>query len=320
MKILHSNTLLPIKWLKQEIIACIPWSIFCTPTVLKRSIHIFRFALIVGILLSVPANSKADTVDTDLPFSVMGESMWGPGPAFLFQKTDFIGLEWDESISLPTSPIHIPGSSDPSMYFQLYGSTSGKVGLEYDFTLDSGSVDISYPVTSTIAFPGSAYPGETVSLSSSFINLNGKMETYSPQATAYVGLPFQLAANFQGIFTSPAYPGAFSSMNLIDPPIDIDETITFFDFRTGGVSIEADFGGFGSIKAKIPEINTEATLSSGKFSSSGSDDFITLGLDVDKVLTTFFGLPPLGGEFTYDPLSISPKTSEVLCGPERPLQ
>lgn len=298
MKILHRNKLIPIKRLKQEIIACIPRSLFCTPTVLKRSIHIFRFALIVGILMSVSANSKAVTVDMDLPFSVVGESMWGPGEAFTYQKTDFIGLEWDETISIPTTPMHIPFSV-PSTDFQLKGSTSGRVGLEYDFTLDSGSVDISYPVKSTIAFPGSANPGETVSLSSSFVNLNGKMETFSPQATAYVGLPFQLAAHLQEILTIPEIPNWEGSKNLIGP-INIDETYTFFDLSTGDASVEIDFlGGLGSIKANIPEINTEATLSSGKFSASGSDDFITLTLDVDQVLTTSFGLPPLGGTFAW---------------------
>ena len=125
MKILHRNKLFPIKRLKEEIIACIPRSLFCSPTVLKRSIHIFRFALIVGILMSVSANSKADTVDMDLPFWVEGESMWGPGPAFYFHETDFIGLEWDKSISI-----------GPIAGFGVNGSTSGKVGLEYDFTLD----------------------------------------------------------------------------------------------------------------------------------------------------------------------------------------
>lgn len=56
--------------------------------------------------MSVSANSKADTVDLDLPFSVVGESMWGPGPAFNYQKKDFIGFEWNETISTPS--IYIP--------------------------------------------------------------------------------------------------------------------------------------------------------------------------------------------------------------------
>ena len=296
MKTLYSNTLFPIKRHKQEIIACIPRSLFCTPTVLERSIRIFRFALIVGILMSVPANSKADTVDTDLPFSVVGQSMWSSGPAlFSFHETDFIGLEWNESFGVGPTYIFPIGN------FGLNASTSGKVGLEYDFTLSSGFVDISYPVTSTIAFPGSAYPGETVSLSSSFVNLdnlNGldsKMETLSPQATAKLELPLIFAADVDVI--NPFFP-----LN-IGP--SFDGTYEFFNLSTANASFEKDFWGFGSIKANIPVINTEATLSSGKFSASGSDDFITLTLDVDKVLTTSFGLPPLGGEFTYDPLSIS---------------
>lgn len=209
MKILHRNKLIPIKRLKQEIIACIPRSLFCTPTVLKRSIHIFRFALIVGILMSVSANSKAVTVDMDLPFLVEGESMWGPGEAFTYEKTGFFGLEWDEHMITPPIPIPLPPQYPDFGVFQLNGSTSGKVGLEYEFTLNSGSVDISYPVKSTIAFPGSAYPGETVSLSSSFVNLNGEMKTFSPQATAKLELPFKLAANAQGIITFPGLrPGS----------------------------------------------------------------------------------------------------------------
>jgi len=243
--------------------------------------------------MSVPANSKADTVETDLPFSVEGESMWGPGSAFYFQETDFIGLEWNESFGV--GPTYIFPIGD----FGLNASTSGKVGLEYDFTLSSGSVNIDYPVKSTIAFPGSAYPGETVSLSSSFVNLNGKMETLSPQATAKLELPLIFAADVDVI--NPFFP------LHIGP--SFDGTYTFFDLSTANASFSHDFGGFGSIEAKIPTINTEATLSGGKFSASGSDDFITLTLDVDNVVTSFFPtIPPLGGTLAWPE---PPKEPEV---------
>ncbi len=241
--------------------------------------------------MSVSANSKADTVDMDLPFWVEGESMWGPGPAFYFHETDFIGLEWDKSIGI-----------GPILGFELNGSTSGKVGLEYDFTLSSGSVNISYPVMSTIAFPGSAYPGETVSLSSSFVNLNGKMETLSPQATAKLELPLILAANAHGSIDPPFFnPIPFTLI----PSFNFDGTYTFFDLSTANASFYQDFGGYGSIEAKIPVINTEATLSNGKFSASGSDDFITLNLDVDKVATTLLGFPPLGGTLSLSKATLS---------------
>lgn len=237
----------------------------------------------VALIVSA-AIVEAGTIFSNLQFKVEEKSMWGTGAGFNFHKADFIGIQWDKTVSI-----------GPTLGFELNGNTSGKMGLEYDFSLSTGTVDINFPVETKISFPDQVRPSDTITLSSSFLNLSGAiMKTFSPQATAKMELPFKLAANANGSIDPPFLdPIPFTLI----PSIDLDKTYTFFNLGTGNTSFSKSFGAFGSIEAHIPVINTTGSLSGGKFSSEGSDDFINLSLDVDKVVSTLIPqVPPLGGE------------------------
>lgn len=248
--------------------------------------------------------AKASSITSDLNFTVAGKSIWGAGDAIFFRQKDFRGVEWDKTINF----------RDSLGILTLNGNTSGKIGLEYDFTLSSGSVNISYPVQSTLLYPEVTKLGKTIKLNSSFINLDGALlETFSPQATAKLELPFQVKANVGGnidLFGLDPIP-----FNLI-PSIDIDKTYTFFDLSTSNPTFSKDFGGFGGIEAHIPKIDTSGGLSGQILKSEGKDDFLELSLDVDKVASTLIPqLPSLErelligdvGSISYNLLDITAK-------------
>lgn len=231
--------------------------------------------------------AKASSISSDLNFAVEGKNMWGRGNALFFSEAAFNGLEWDKTIRF----------SDPLDFVTLNGNTSGKIGLEYEFTISSGAVNINYPVQSTLLYPEVVERSKTIKLNSSFVNRNGSLlETFSPQATAKLELPFKIKANVDGTVDPLLIdPIPFSLI----PNINIDETHTFFNLSTSNPRFEKDFAGFGKIEAHIPTVNTSGGLSGENLKSQGQDDFITLSLDVDKVASTLIPqLPQLEREFS----------------------
>jgi len=225
----------------------------------------------------------AGEVNTNLPFEVDGSSMWGPGSGFSFNESDFIGIEWDESISI-----------GPALGFELSGNTSGKIGLEYEFSIDSGTVDVAYPAAHQINHPDEAMPGDVVSvLATGSMPSAATMETRSPQATAKLELPFELSANASGSVDPPFIdPVPFT----LFPNVGVDATHTFFDISSTNPSFSVGFGDFGSVTASIPTVNTTANGSGGMITSMGTDTFFNVNLDLDEVVSTLIPqVPPLSG-------------------------
>jgi hypothetical protein len=230
--------------------------------------------------------AKAISITSDLDFAVEGKSMWSTGNSFFFRAADFKGLQWDETISY-RAPLDV---------LILNGNTSGKIGLEYEFTISSGSVSIKYPVQSKLFYPEVVERRTNINLNSSFVNRNGSLlETFSPQATAKLDFPFKITANVNGTVDPPFFdPTPFSLI----PNINIDQTLNFFNLSTTKPSFEKDYG-FGKIEAHIPTVNTSGGLNGLNLKSQGQDDFITLSLDVDKVASILIPkLPQLEREFS----------------------
>lgn len=97
-------------------------------------------AVFLLFFVFVKDNAMSGSVTIDAPFYVDGQSMWSSGSAFYYSKNDFIGSSWDNKLSVGSSEFGV----------QLTGNTTGKIGLEYDFTISSGSVSVNYPIQSTI--------------------------------------------------------------------------------------------------------------------------------------------------------------------------
>lgn len=222
---------------------------------------------------------QADTAVTSLPFSVDGASMWSSGPAFSFHESNFFGLQWDE----------FENYSGPG--FSVTAETTGRVGLEYDFHIDTGSVNIDYPMQSSIQFPDYVPAGDPVVLNSSYtVSSGANMNTFSPQLMANVSLPFEMTAGLFGELHPWGFDPIYADIAL--PPID--GTTSLLDIDSSNPFFTQDFGGFGNITASIPTINTSSTMLEEILFSSGSDDFISLSLDVDNVASTLIPwIPPL---------------------------
>ncbi len=251
-------------------------------TRLRRHVE-HRGWLLIAICLSLTSQVPADNIVTNLPFQATGASMWGPGQGFQFQAEDFIGVSWDESIGI-----------GPTAGFELSGNTEGRIGLEYEFTVSSGTVNVDYPVDATINFPNMVNRNEQINISSSANVLGGAMmNTLSPQATARLELPFELSASASGSVDPPfVSPIPFT----LFPSLGVDATHTFFDISTTNPSFSVDFGPFGSITASVPTINTSGTPNGGTISTSGSDDVIEFAVDIDGIVSTLIPqVPPLSG-------------------------
>ncbi|MGH2412329.1 MAG: hypothetical protein ACRDEA_01245, partial [Microcystaceae cyanobacterium] len=112
---------------------------------LTRTASVVLLSLGSFVTITTPwgTMAKASSITSDLNFAVEGKSMWDTGNAFFFRKKDFKGLKWNKTISF----------SAPLDLATLNGNTSGKIGLEYEFTISSGAVNIKYPVQSTLLYP-----------------------------------------------------------------------------------------------------------------------------------------------------------------------
>ena len=248
---------------------------------------------------------RAGQTSTDLPFSVTGASMWGPGPAFSFNKSEFIGIDVDQNISFEET---ILDTTLDTIAFGISGNIKAKVGLEASFTLDSGTVDVSYPAAASISFPDVGQQGTSVTVATTAsMSSPGTLTTRSPQASAALKLPFQLSANASGFINPPV---ASEIPFTLITPFNFDATHTFFDISTGDADFTIQFptvdipgigdkGAFGSITASIPTINTQEMGSGGMITSNGSDSIIDLNLDLDAVASLLIPqIPDLSGSIT----------------------
>ena len=252
-------------------------------------------ALLVVLIVATQSTRRVSGAEvvTDLPFAVTGSSMWGTGPAFSFNASDFIGLQWSETVGIGPLPLDLLGFNTVS----VSGTVSGRIGLEYDFGIDSGTVDVAYPAQATINHPERASAGEAVTVTSAAtLTAASTLETRSPQARAKLALPFELAANINGSVDNFFVSVPFT----LFPDLAVDATYTFFDINSSNPSFSYSLGD-SSVTASIPTVNTSASSPPIPLTSTGSDTFLNLTLDVDEVASALIPqLPPLSGSLNLE--------------------
>src|SRR5512139_478478 len=93
--------------------------------------------------------AQAASLSTDVTFSKSGQNMWGAGSAFTFDKSWFIGLDPDpvggNIVNLVWKDLNVGA--------RFYGGLDLKAGLDLGMKINSGGVDISYPVGVNFTFP-----------------------------------------------------------------------------------------------------------------------------------------------------------------------
>jgi hypothetical protein len=169
-----------------------------------------------------------------LNFSTVDQSMWGTGPATVLTDSVFVGPQWTNKTATlgaiigsvtETTTITNPGwwawaackatinifcGSEPDKKIgtitvdtrtgaKLDLTTSGKFGLEFGYTVNSGSVDAAAGFSAQAALPsGNPGAGKFFSLNPESSLVSGAISSQSPEAEAHMNAVAQLSGSVTG--------------------------------------------------------------------------------------------------------------------------
>lgn len=234
-----------------------------------------------------------------LDFESSGQSMWGSGAAFRKEESIFVGTQWTNktasigdieggvsSTTINTNPlwsawwtckhtIDVLCGSEPAKWpvtttvdtrngATLAVHSSGKVGLEFGYSIDSGSVD------STVAFSALADLPDNLVEKNAVINLNassalddGTIETQSPKVEAYISAIMQLSGSVEAKACAnvPLVIGGCTSGSFDLPTVDMNQRILSVDVNSLKV-LDGVLPG-GEPLAKVSLANQSLTLEGG---------------------------------------------------------
>ena len=190
------------------------------------------------------------------------------------------------------SAVKSPEFKSPSV--GIAASITAKAGLESKLKIEGGTVNSFIPINLFLEIPeGKVKPGETITIKSGFSVADGAtFSTASPIASYILDLVFGLNAKSGFQVGANEIP--------IFPDYNIPETRTnFLNLNPQKASFGVPLGDVGSLKVKVPTVNTKGFLDgANKLTSKGSDSFVQGKLDLDAVVTKLFpAIPPLQGSF-----------------------
>jgi hypothetical protein len=254
--------------------------------------------IVAVVMILSPGAARADDIIVPMLFQTANQSTWGPGAAIQFDFARFWGVPINESLDI--------GGFVLGTGAQATLGVSGEIGLQVGFHLDSGSVDLSYPVTTTLSFPGEQVElDQPFTLGSSFATGSGAtLATTFPNIQAFADFVFDVRATASGEACAAGICKD-GSTTLFDQ----DKTLELAAFNRGGdgevrvlganvlVGEPIDFT-FGELTLDIPNINTVGSYNAqtGVMTSTGQDDFLRLTMDLDLLATSALGIPPLEGD------------------------
>jgi hypothetical protein len=164
-------------------------------TAFRFSAARLRRSLLVACLAAswgAGAAAQQTLLDETASYTFTDQSMWGPGSAFLFNYTQFVGIDSNpaplvigsgsgDQVSVST----ILGTYSLDPYFQF--DTDFKLGVELGASINSGSVDGSLHYAVSLTAPEQIQVGQAFSLTGSATPLaSSAFVTRAPTAEAYV--------------------------------------------------------------------------------------------------------------------------------------
>ena len=253
--------------------------------------HTVLVLFAVCFLTLLCSEAVADTQSNDLNFATVGSNMWGPGPSFQMDETfDQLLFPFNESGTIGTTVL---GSG-----FTLGYDVNGRAGVEARLRIDSGTVDVAYPLRVDAEVPNEVNRGESFSIdTSSWSHLASSLNTSGPAARFSMDAIFDIDASVG--------PGAVSAVgfDLVTIPqqnlVDINLTKNLIDIGSGASGVDFPAGPWGTVSIAVPEQLQTSTNTLGpppefrKLSSSatGQDKFLNVNVDLDAVAQSLFGLP-----------------------------
>jgi len=172
------------------------------------------------VIFLAPAVAPADTYNPGpLTFQTSGQSMWGPGSAFILERSLFLGKSWSASggpiggitgsvtqttiCPLP-NPFggclvdEVPVTIDTRTGAIAGGSTSGTVGFNLGVKMDSGSVNATLNYQAAAVLPNPNPLGTFFNLNPSSALVGGQLATNFPEVSGRVDAVLGVQASING--------------------------------------------------------------------------------------------------------------------------
>jgi hypothetical protein len=245
------------------------------------------------LLVASFAHAQAEVITRDLDFTAVNQNPFVPGPAFFDV--------YDQSIPLPTQRTDFPAlviPLSPATYprVEFGGSVTGEMNLDFWASINTGRLNINYPVQAAFDVPDSLTIGQTFSLGSSATVLPSG---YSHLNLGAVALPGAAGANLGLAKSSAGAPSLTTSNPGIAAGVDFNITNHNFLYAKGcATPIDATCGYI--VKEDLPSVGSQ-TITLVSASTAGNVQILP---DVPGAATTL-SLPqtiPLGtfASFTVD--------------------
>lgn len=209
--------------------------------------------LILGAFIVAPAWAGVIYDPGLLEFKSTDQSMWGPGTAFQKSDSVFVGTQWNNKTATIIDESNIFGSAS------LKVQTSGKVGLDFGYSVDSGSVDTTAGFNLSAELPDTVRAGQFFNINTSNNFVNGTIKTQSPEIEAYFSAIMQLSGSIDAGICGAAIGCASGSGQL--PNINLDQRVLSID--PGSLKILDGILPSGEPLAEIPIANRSLTLEGG---------------------------------------------------------
>ncbi len=201
----------------------------------SKTANTFHFKLskiaLACITSSILTPVCADTVSQQITFNSVSQSMWNSGESLAFSNIDdplFLGTTWDESGKILSLGDPTKGGNGVS----VSGSTSGKVGLELGWKVDSGTLHTSLPFNFTLDTPDRSqlFEGNTFQfgVTNATLDSDAFMRSVSPAVQMYADLIFKAKA-------SVSAKGCYNV--LFDSGCSSTKTAELFDIDNSGSSL-----------------------------------------------------------------------------------
>ncbi len=227
-------------------------------------------------------------VEFDLQFETNDQSMWNIGDSAIgIRDNRFWGVDWDES------------GSASKLGFGIDASTTGKIGLQSNLNVNSGSVNASLPVDFWLDLPEKVTSGETITIKSGYtIDPNAKFSTISPRASYSLDVLFNMSGKLE--IDTPIH-----DFTLVNTKVNANQNLLSLNNSNSVYKLsESQLKGLGSFSLHLPKINTQGSFNgTNSATAQGEDEFLQANLDLDRVATTLLQhvgipVPHMGDSFS----------------------
>jgi hypothetical protein len=229
--------------------------------------HIFGALFLAGTATFSTIGQAAVLYDAGLlVFDATGQSIWKSGPGTVLAASAFLGSQWTNStagvggfvgdfstVSVNTNPawwawracretINFLCGSEPSRGTvttdidtrtgaRVDLTTSGRFGIEYGYTVNSGTIDAKAIYAVSAALPATVKAGEYFQLNTASALDSGSISTQSPWVEFYVDAIAQLSGSVTGQACLITY-GCAGPASVALPPTNLEQNILRIDLNS----------------------------------------------------------------------------------------